>query len=81
VPAQLIITCEILKYVRRKKEQTSDYEYKKLISCLDTTKYVEFRDFVIINLIFDSGMRLGETLALSVQNKVLLDTAAEKADL
>ncbi|WP_315112990.1 tyrosine-type recombinase/integrase [Clostridium intestinale] len=57
-----------LKVVRRKKEQITDEEYKRLISCLDATKFVENRDLMIINLIFDSGMRLGETLALTVND-------------
>lgn len=53
-----------LKGSRKVKDQISDTEFKLLLKCLDTTKYVEFRDYVVINLIFDSGMRIGETLAL-----------------
>jgi len=57
---------KLLKTTRKRKEQISDLEYKLLLKTLDTTKYVEFRDYVIINLMFDSGMRLGETLALTI---------------
>jgi integrase/recombinase XerD len=53
-----------LKVTRKCKDQLSDLEYKSLISILDTTKFVEFRDYCIINLIFETGMRLGETLLL-----------------
>lgn len=57
-----------LKAPRKRKEQITDLEYKLLLKTLDTTKYVEFRDYVIINIMFDSGMRLGETLALTVSD-------------
>lgn len=58
-----------IKYIktkRRIKDQISDLEYKALIKCLNTTKYVEFRNYCTINLIFDTGMRVGETLVLKV---------------
>ncbi|WP_051115653.1 hypothetical protein [Clostridium pasteurianum] len=45
-----------LKASRKPKEQLSDQGYKRLIGSLDTTKYVEFRDYTIINTIMDSGM-------------------------
>jgi len=64
-----------LKASRKPKEQLSDQEYKRLIGSLDTTKYVEFRDYTIINTIMDSGMRLGETLALQIQDVDLVRRA------
>lgn len=64
-----------LKTSRKPKEQLSNQEYKRLINSLDTTKYVEFRDYTIINLIMDSGMRIGETLALTVHNVDLVRRA------
>jgi integrase/recombinase XerD len=70
-----------LKVTRKRKEQITDLEYKLLLKTLDTTKYVEFRDHVIINLMFDSGMRLGETLALTVGDVDLMrKTAIINAD-
>lgn len=57
-----------MKVNRRPKEQLTDDEYKKLIKVLDLSKFHEFRDFTIINLIFDTGMRLGETLELRLKN-------------
>lgn len=53
---------------RKAKEQLSDYEYEKLIKSIDITKFHEYRDYVIINLIFDTGMRLGETLSLTIHD-------------
>lgn len=59
---------KFLKVTRKPKEQLTDDEYKKLIKVLDLSKFHEFRDFTIINLIFDTGMRLGETLELKIEN-------------
>lgn len=56
------------KVTRKLKEQLTDDEYKKLVKGLDLSKFHEFRDYTIINLIFDSGMRLGETLQLKIDN-------------
>ncbi|SHH36792.1 tyrosine-type recombinase/integrase [Clostridium grantii] len=56
------------KNVRKAKEQLSDEEFARLIRYLDTTKFHEFRDYIIIQLILDSGMRIGECLALQVEN-------------
>lgn len=58
--------CKFLKTERTAKEQLTDSEYQKLIKSLDLSKFHEFRDYVLINLIFDSGMRLGESLTLTV---------------
>ncbi|SFC13892.1 tyrosine-type recombinase/integrase [Clostridium uliginosum] len=63
-----IHSCKFLKTERKAKEQLTDEEYKKLIKSLDLSKFYQFRDFVVINLIFDSGMRLGETLSLNIYN-------------
>ena len=57
-----------IKVVRKAKEQLTDDEYKKLIRVLDLSKFHEFRDYTIINLIFDTGMRLRETLNLTIYN-------------
>lgn len=45
---------------------------KKLIKVLDLSKFHEFRDFTIINLIFDTGMRLNETLNLTIHDIELI---------
>lgn len=64
--------CEFIKMERKAKEQLTDEEYKKLIKAMDITKFHKYRDFVIINLIFDTGMRLSETLHLTVNYVDLL---------
>ncbi|URZ00576.1 tyrosine-type recombinase/integrase [Clostridium felsineum] len=78
----IVKSIKYLRVKRKIKDQITDFEYKKLLSCLDTTKYVEFRDYTIINVIFDSGMRLGETLALKVEDIDLIRrTAILNADI
>lgn len=60
--------CKYIKQIRTSKEQLTDAEFNRLIKSIDITKYHEFRDYTIINLIFDSGMRLGETLNLTIHD-------------
>ena len=60
--------CKFVKIERKAKEQLSNGEYKKLIKCLDCSRFHEFRDYTVINLIFDTGMRLSETLHLTVND-------------
>lgn len=63
-----IDSVKFLKNTRKAKDQLTDDEYKKLIKSLDLSKFHEFRDYTIINLIFDTGMRLSETLELTIYN-------------
>ncbi|PJI09950.1 MULTISPECIES: tyrosine-type recombinase/integrase [Clostridium] len=56
------------KNKRIPKDQLSDKDFKKIIRCMDTTKFHEFRDYVIIQIIMDTGMRIGECLALQVKD-------------
>lgn len=57
-----------LKAKRKMKEDISDAEFTMLIRAIDTTKFHEYRDYVIIQLIMDTGMRLGETLSLKYED-------------
>lgn len=42
----------------------ADKDFNNLLKCFDLSKFHEYRDCVITQLIFDTGMRLGETLAI-----------------
>lgn len=53
-----------LKVNRKAKEYISDEDFKKLISCLDKSYFSEHRDYAMIMLMIDSGMRLGECSCL-----------------
>lgn len=55
-----------LKSNRKAKEYISDEDFKKLVQHLDKSYFSEHRDLVMIYLILDSGMRLGECSVLLV---------------
>lgn len=57
-----------LKNNRIPKSQLSTEEFNRLIYHMDTTKFHEFRDYTLIQLLMDTGMRLGESLSLTLKN-------------
>lgn len=61
-------SCKFIKTERRSKEQLTDSEYQRLIKTIDCTQFHQFRDYIVINLIFDTGMRLSETLHLTIND-------------
>jgi len=71
---QRIITKNPMKNIkqlpnnRRAKDFITDEEFSRLIGKLDKSYFSEYRDFMIINLLMDSGMRLGECLALKAED-------------
>lgn len=59
---------EFIKVKRKPKDNISDGDFIALIKAIDVTKYYEYRDYVVIQLIMDTGMRLGETLSLTIDD-------------
>lgn len=59
---------KFIKTKRKMKDEITDEEYKVLIKIINLTVYSEYRDYTIINLIFDTGMRLSETLNLKLED-------------
>lgn len=59
---------QFVKVKRKPKDNIADSDFTALIKALDVTKYYEYRDYVIIQLIMDTGMRLGETLSLTIDD-------------
>lgn len=57
-----------LRAERKMKEFLTDEEFKRLISTLDKSYYPEHRDYAMIMLMIDSGMRLGECSNLRVED-------------
>ena len=55
-----------LKYNRQAKVFLTDEDLRKLISKFDKSYFTEHRDYVMILLMLDSGMRLGECSTLLV---------------
>lgn len=60
--------CKFLKTERKSKDQLTDEEFNKLIKSIDITKFHEYRDYIVCNLIMDTGMRLSETLHLTLND-------------
>lgn len=63
------------KATRRPKEDIRDEDFRNLIKAIDTTTFHGHRDYCIIHLMIDSGLRIGETLALR-EKDVLIDKRA-----
>ena len=57
-----------LKTNRKAKEYIGDEDFKKLVSHFDKSYFSEHRDYAMIMLMFDSGMRLGECSCLLVDD-------------
>ena len=53
-----------LKANRNAKDFISDSDFKKLVGCMDKSYFSEHRDYAMIMLMIDSGMRLGECSCL-----------------
>lgn len=58
---------KFLKTKRKMKPDITDLEFKLIIKGINITIYSEYRDYTIIQLIFDTGMRLSETLNLKTE--------------
>lgn len=57
---------QLLPDERRAKEFLDDAEVLRLLKSLDKSYYPEYRDYVLILLMLDSGTRLGESLSAEV---------------
>ena len=57
-----------IKVNRTAKEYISDNDFKKLTGSLDRSYFSEHRDYAMIMLMMDSGMRLGECSSLLVSD-------------
>lgn len=49
-------------------EFISDDDFKRLLRALDISKFSEYRDFVIVQLLLDTGMRISECLMIKVND-------------
>ena len=53
---------------RKPKDFITDEQYKDLLRYMNLDAYHERRDYVIINLLFDTGMRISECLMIEVKH-------------
>jgi len=58
----------LLKDDRKPLEFISDENFMRLLRCLDRSKFSENRDWTIIQLLIDTGMRIGECLLIKVSD-------------
>lgn len=59
---------KFLKAERKAREYLTDAEFKKLVNSMDKSYFSEHRDYTMIMLMIDTGMRLGECSMLRVDD-------------
>ncbi|EOV9525130.1 tyrosine-type recombinase/integrase [Bacillus cytotoxicus] len=65
-------------------EPLTEDEMDRLFGVLDLSQYPQFRDYVIMNLLYDSGMRINEVIGLTVSEidiktkRIVLPASKEK---
>lgn len=64
-----------IKVARKPLQFLSDDEFKKLMDGIDLSKLHEYRDFIIIRTLLDTGMRIGECLSIHVEDLDLKENA------
>ena len=57
-----------IKVARKPLQFMGDTDFKHLLSCIDISRLSEYRDYVIVNTLLDTGMRVGECLMISVSD-------------
>lgn len=66
---------KLLKSKRKAKNYLDDEDFTRLLKTIDKSKYSEYRDYIIIQLILDTGMRINECLLITLDNLSLKDRA------
>lgn len=56
-----------IKVVRKPLRFLSDSEFKQLLNAMDLSKLHEYRDYVVIQTLIETGMRIGECLLIRVE--------------
>lgn len=73
------------KFLKKPQEFLSDDEFVRLLKQIETSKTHEYRDYIIIMLLIDTGMRIGECLLIKaedldmVSRSILLPSANTKS--
>lgn len=57
-----------LKNPRKPLYFLSDEQIDRLLSCMDRSKFSEYRDYVAVLALLDTGMRIGECLATKIKD-------------
>ena len=61
-------TLKAMPNKRKARDFISDLQFKMLLRVFNLSSFVEFRDYVITNLLMDSGMRITECLLIKVED-------------
>lgn len=56
------------KNERKVKDFVTDEQFANLLRHIDTTKFHEYRDYICIQILLDTGMRVGECLEIKVED-------------
>lgn len=64
---------KLLHQQRKAKEYLEDNELIALMKGLDRKEYQEYRDMIIMMLMLDTGMRIGETLSIEMKQLDLFE--------
>lgn len=59
-----VVRIKEIKCVRKVIGFIDDSNFNRLLKIFDLSKFHEYRDYIVAQLIFDTGMRLGETLLI-----------------
>ena len=59
---------KLIRTGRKPLTYLDDSDFKKLINCLDVSKFSEYRDRIIMLTLLDTGMRIGECLETLIEN-------------
>lgn len=59
---------KFLKSERKPKEFITDEDFFRILNQIDNSKFHEYRDCIIIQILFDTGMRIGECLSLVIDD-------------
>lgn len=61
-----------IKCARKVVGFIEDGDFNRLLKAFDLSKFHEYRDYIVAQLIFDTGMRLGETLLIEETDIVFI---------
>ena len=59
---------KLVKQEEKKVQIISDLQVKKLYNVIDTSKYTGFRDYVLINMMLENGIRCNELVNIQIED-------------
>ncbi|SHJ65807.1 integrase/recombinase XerD [Hathewaya proteolytica DSM 3090] len=68
VKENVATTIKQYKVKRTPKEDISDEQFRLLLNCMPRHTFSGYRDYILFQLLLDTGMRISETLALKIED-------------